>query len=1102
MKLRWSTLVLLASLSAVIFACDSKAENPKAKKSGSLTPHDLRVEYLVEPLGIDELKPRFSWKLASDVPGDVQTAYRIVVFPAPKKLNRPGGVLPPVWDSKEVEGGQSVHVEYAGEPLRPATKYEWLLKVKDHQGRESDLHTGSFSTGLFPTDNDPRPWKGNWIGVDIAETDGYRLDLDGVNWIWTTTGAEKRAMPGKASFRKTFELPHDGEPSFAVLAFTGDNAAVVSINGKEVLKSMNFKTALVTEVKALLKPGKNVVTVVANNGGANPNPAGAMGKLVVGYADGKEVQVTTDATWKAFDGEPNDVTSVDFEDSAWKNAAVLVPVGAGPWGEIRVATKKTDIPARYLRRRFHAEKSDVVRATAYVAGLGYYELYLNGQKVGDHCLDPVLHEYHARVPYVTYDVTKMVQGGEENVLGAILGNGRYYAPRRDNPTVTRDYGFPKLLCQLEIEYADGTKQLVVSDRSWKLTTDGPIRANNDYDGEIYDARKKLGVWGAADYDDSRWSAAEKVEAPRGKLRAQMMPPMRITETIRPISLNEVRPGVWIYDLGQNLVGWCRLKVEGPAGTEIRLRHAETLDPSGNGELYVANLRGAQCRDLYTTGGNGVEVYEPRFTYHGFRYVELTGFPGKPDLDTITGCVVHTDLPRVGSFECSAPIINQIHQNIFWGVRGNYLSVPTDCPQRDERQGWQGDRAAESKGEMFLFDNVTLYAKWLNDIEDSQTSNGNLSDVCPPFWPLYNSNVTWPSAFTIIPESLYLQYGDRRPIERHYDAMVRWMDHLATFIKDDLIDKDNYGDWCVPPEKPELIHSEDPARKTSKAVLATSYYIHNLDLLARYAKMLGKTADVEKFHADAKRMTDAFNKKFYDPATGKYDNGTQTSCILPLRFGLVPEGEERKVFDVLIRNIETVTDHHVGTGLIGGQWLNRVLSDRGRADLSYRFATNTDYPSWGYMVQKGATTIWELWNGDTANPAMNSGNHVMLVGDLTIWLYEYLAGIACDWEKPGFERILMKPHPVGDLTFVKCRYDSIRGPIESHWRRENGMFKWEISVPVGSTARLFVPTIDPASVRESGRTDFAKRGIHPVEFKDGRAVFDIPSGSYTFEATLK
>jgi len=384
--------------------------------------------------------------------------------------------------------------------------------------------------------------------------------------------------------------------------------------------------------------------------------------------------------------------------------------------------------------------------------------------------------------------------------------------------------------------------------------------------------------------------------------------------------------------------------------------------------------------------------------------------------------------------------------------------------------------------MFLFDNVTLYSKWLQDIEESQTPEGNLSDVCPPFWPLYGRNVTWPSAFTIVPESIYKQYGDDRPIRRHYDAMKKWLKFLENDIHDGIIEVEYYGDWCVPPERKELIHSQDPTRRTSKGILATSYYIHNLNLVGGYAKLLGKDDDAKALNEKAAMMTEAFNKKFYDAKTGKYDNGTQTSCVLPLYFGLVPESEREKVFATLMNNIEHVTNYHIGTGLIGGQWLNRVLTSFGRADIAYRFASNTDYPSWGYMVEKGATTVWELWNGDTANPAMNSGNHVMLVGDLTIWLYQNVAGIKSD---DGFRTIEMTPLLVGDLTFVNVEYDSIRGTVKSSWRKSDNTFTWNITIPVGSKAILTVPTTDLSKVTINGKLAKAN--------DDGK--IEIGSGTY-------
>jgi alpha-L-rhamnosidase len=682
-------------------------------------------------------------------------------------------------------------------------------------------------------------------------------------------------------------------------------------------------------------------------------------------------------------------------------------------------------------------------------------------------------------------------------MGVVLGNGRFYAPRAGSPMTTETYGYPKLLLQLRLEFEDGSVSEVTSDTSWKLTTAGPIVANNEYDGEDYDARKELPGWSTPGFEDSAWQPARRVSPPGGQLSAEMAEPIRVTATLKPLSVHEVTPGVFIFDLGQNMVGWCRLRVRGPAGTMVSLRHAERLQEDGT--LYMDNLRGARVTDHYTLKGTGTEVYEPRFTYHGFRFVEVTGYPGKPTVADLEGRVVNDDLPTAGTFVTSQPVLNRNYTNIVWGTRGNYRSIPTDCPQRDERQGWLGDRSAEARGETLIFDTAAFYSKWLRDIADAQKENGSISDVCPTYWPLYNDNVTWPASAVIIPGALVDHYADTALIVRHYPAMSKWIEHMTTYVKDGIIEKDNYGDWCVPPEDPKLIHSNDPKRKTSAAILATSYFIHCLDQMTSYAQLLGKPEDQERFAKAAGEMKRVFNERFYNQALGYYDNGTQTACVLPLAFDLVPESERGRVFERLVTKITEETKGHVGTGLIGGQWLNRVLTAGGRADLSYGFATNCSYPSWGYMADKGATTIWELWNGDTADPAMNSGNHVMLVGDLVIWFYENLAGIKADPQHPGFKHILMKPEPVGGLQWVNASYRSPYGKIVSEWRKAAGEFQWSISVPPNTTATVYFPTATTASVRESGRNLDRVKGVKFLRTEPGRAVYSLTSGSYKFTA---
>ena len=753
------------------------------------------------------------------------------------------------------------------------------------------------------------------------------------------------------------------------------------------------------------------------------------------------------------------------------------------------------LPAYWLRKEFTAAHK-VARATVYYSGLGLSELYVNGEKAGSEVLSPGLTDYEHRVFYLTHDVTKQVQSGR-NALGVVLGNGRFFAPRGKVPMKTGSYDTPRLLLQLELEYADGTREIVVSDPSWKCTLEGPILANNEYDGEEYDARREMPGWSVAGFKAGKWPSAEVVKAPAGRLSAPMINPIRVTGIIHPVALTQPKPGVYIYDLGQNLVGWCRLRVHGAAGTVVTLRHAERLKPDGT--LYTENLRSAQAADVYTLKGADKEAYEPRFTYHGFRYVEVAGFPGKPTLDSLDGRVVNDDLETAGEFSCSQPMINRIYQNIVWGVRGNYRSLPTDCPQRDERQGWLGDRSAECRGESYLFDINALYAKWTQDMTDSQKTNGSISDVCPPYWSLFSDNVVWPSSAVIIPGTLLDQYGDAGVVARQYPGMAKWMDHMATFITTNgLMAKDNYGDWCVPPADPKAIHSHDPSQKTAKEILATSYFYHCLKLMTRYAKRLDKPEDARRYEMLAGNLKTAFNRECYHADTGFYGNGSQTACVLPLAFDLVPEQERSRVFGHLVDKIVNESKGHVGTGLVGGQWLNRVLTEGGRPDLAFAFGTNTTYPSWGYMAENGATTIWELWNGDTANPAMNSGNHVMLVGDFVIWLYENLAGLKSAPDLPGFKQLLMKPELLPGLNQARAWHLSPYGRIESEWHRAGDRVTWQITLPPNCTATVCLPTRDPNLITEGGKTLEKVQNVTLQHLEVDQAVLEIGSGSYHFQ----
>ena len=1058
-------LILLTSLLCLVVVTANAA----------LLPVDLRCEYLTNPVGIDTAQPRLSWREVSETRGARQTAYQIFVASTKALLKQNQGDL---WDSGKVSGDQTLNVVCVGQRLISRQECFWKVRVWDEDGKSYWSEAASWSMGLLQPDD----WTAKWIGLDEKGTHARNHIFETAKWIWTPeSNPAQQASVGIRHFQHSVIVPADRKLVRASCLMTADNRFELFVNGKSAGAGNDFNHPTRLDVIRLFQTGSNQLSVTAVNEGDSPNPAGLIAIFKLEFATGEPLVVITDDHWQA-----------SMDGQIWTPAKSLGSFGIAPWEQLADNDNKR-LPARYLRKDFELSHK-VRRATVYYSGLGLSELYVNGQKVGDEVLSPGLTDYDHRVLYLTHDVTSLVRAGQ-NVVGAILGNGRYYTPRGKISTTAESYAVPKLLLQLEVDYTDGTREIVASDASWKLTTNGPILANNEYDGEEYDARREMPGWAKSGFNNSDWFNAQLVKAPTGQLSAQMINPIRVTGTLKPIALTEPRPGVFVYDLGQNMVGWCRLKVRGSVGTQVSLRHAERLKPDGT--VYIDNLRSAKATDIYTLKGGWAEIYEPRFTYHGFRYVEITGFPGKPTLSSLEGCVVNDDVATAGDFKCSQPMINRIYQNIVWGVRGNYHSIPTDCPQRDERQGWLGDRSEESRGESYLFDIAALYAKWTQDMADSQKPNGSISDVCPPYWAIFSDNVTWPSSAVIIPGTLLDQYADTGIVARQYPSMVKWIDHMSSFITNGIISKDNYGDWCVPPKDPKAIHSNDPAQKTAPEILATGYFYHCLKLMTRYAILLNQTADAQRFDQLAEQLKTAFNEKCYHPDTGYYGNGSQTACVLPLTFGLVPTAERSRVFNHLVEKITQETQGHIGTGLIGGQWLNRVLTEGGRADLAYGFATNTTYPSWGYMVQNGATTIWELWNGDTANPAMNSGNHVMLVGDLIIWLYENLAGIKSDPAQPGFKHIIMQPQLVGDLKQVKAWHLSPYGRIESKWRRMNDCFDWQITIPPNSTATLYLPAAGVDQISEGGHSLEQAQGVKLSHSDNGRTVLEIGSGTYHF-----
>ena len=766
----------------------------------------------------------------------------------------------------------------------------------------------------------------------------------------------------------------------------------------------------------------------------------------------------------------------------------------------------TRLAARYLRKEFKLKAKAVRRATAYVAGIGLHEFYVNGQRQGNRVLSPVPSDYRKTIYYNTYDITEQLKTcpsrtGETEAgvcLGIVLGNGRLFPMQQHKPYKIPVFGLPKCRINVIVEYEDGsTQRLQTDDKGWKVTADGPIRANNEYDGEEYDARLEMKGWSEVGFDDSSWRKAERTEIPTGQLRAQMTEGMSVRSCFAPNNadhtspLQPIKDNTYIVDFGQNIAGWVSLMPVGQAGDTIRIRYAEKLNPDGT--LYTENLRTARSEDIYVCNGkettsllwNQEQEWHPTFVYHGFRYVEISGMKDlRPS--QLTAMVVADEMEQTGRFECSDTILNKVMRNAFWGIIDNYKGMPVDCPQRNERQPWLGDRTVGSLGESFLFNNERLYSKWMRDICEAQRSDGCIPDVAPTFWNYFSDNVTWPAALPFSCDMLYRQYGNRQPIDDSYPYIKKWLLHLIDeYANNGIIEKDRYGDWCPPPEKLELIHSQDPDRVTDGSLLSTAYVIHTLQLLEQWG------CEPALWKPVREQMTDAFNKKFLTVKRGTslrpghvlypdsvfYGNNTATANLLPLAFGIVPDDCREDVVKQVVENICVKNKHHVSCGVIGISWLLRTLSDNGFADVAYRLATTKTYPSWGYMAEQGATTIWELWNGDKASPKMNSGNHVMLLGDLVTWCYQYLGGIRQDGQSvastfpSGYKHIILKPaFDIEDCEWANVGYNTPYGSIVSNWKKTLQHLDWHILIPCNTTADICFPDGTVKTIG-SGQYDF-------------------------------
>lgn len=758
-------------------------------------------------------------------------------------------------------------------------------------------------------------------------------------------------------------------------------------------------------------------------------------------------------------------------------------------------TGETPLPVpRYFRKTFTLDKS-ILRATLYATALGLYELRLNGSRVGDHLLAPEWTDYHKRVQYQTYDVTAQLRPGQ-NALGAMLGNGWYCGDWQFWKRTLRPINDaqPCLLVQLEIEFRDGSRTVVSTDASWRGTLDGPLRFSGIYEGETYDARMEMPGWDAAGFDDKAWTAAANVQPEAGTLVWQPSEPIRVEQEIKPVAVTEPRPGVYVFDMGQNMAGWCRLKVHEPADTLLTLKLNEVLNPDGTvymDNLHAGHMSGGDRQIIRYTCRGGEESYEPHFTYQGFRYVEISGLTHRPSPNLLTGCVFHTGFVRTGSFACSNPLINRLVSNIQWSQRANMMGIPTDCCQRDERCGYTGDMNFFIKTAVYNFDIAAFVTKWLRDVSDSQNPKGWFTDFAPWYGgPGGGPNTGWADAGIICPYVIWQTYGDTRVIRDHYASMQRYLAYLAANSENLLhIAGVQNGDWL------------NLGGGASKPVIGTAYDAYDFQLMAEMAHALGKGNDAATYQASADAIARAFAAAYIDGA-GRIKESSQTGFALAFTMGLVRPDIKQKMSDQFRNEIHRFHDH-LATGFIGTPRLLPALHLAGSDDLAYRLLLNDSYPSWLFEVKNGASTMWERWNGWTpakgfASSGMNSFNHYAF-GSVGEYLYAMVAGIQP--ASPGYREINIDPVIRQGIDWVNCSYDSIEGRIASNWKVNAGVLTMDVTIPPNTSAAIHVPASDPSSIFESGGPSLSAAGVSFLGIQQGAAVYHVGSGTYHFQVAF-
>jgi len=1069
----WLTLVILLPFSAA---------------AQGISPTHLQCEAKSNPLGLSETSPRLSWQdvaTPAGAQGQYQTAYQIQVASSPQLLAGNQGDL---WDTGQIFTNQTAQIVYAGSTLVSHQACYWHVRVWDKNSQPSAWSSAvSWTMGMLTAGE----WTAQWIGRDDAPTySPGTATFTQANWIWYPEGNPAVSAPVATRwFRKGFTVPTGVNVSRAVATMTADNSFILYVNGQTALSGAAWNVAYQTDIASLLVAGTNVLAVAVMNSGTSPNAAGLIGSFDLTFSNGQTNSFQTAADWIAANQLFTNWNQTNFAPLGWAGALVMGTYGMSPWGSF-FAQPKTYFAATQVRKDFNLSQLPA-RAILYVTGQGLVEPHLNGAKVGSDYFVPGWTDYQLRLYYRAYDVTALLQPGT-NTLGAILGDGWYRGNIRSSAGVLQNnYGTKtRLLAELHLFYAGGTNQVIASDPSWQAGF-GPILENDRFDGETYDARLEQS-WDRPGFSNASWTSVTTGAEHSPAIQACPEEPVQTNQFLAPVGITQPQPGLYVVNFGQNIAGWARLQVTNqPAGTQVIMRFGEWLNPDGT--VFQDNLLSALAMDTYICKGGGVETWEPRFTYHGFQYLEVQGLAQAPTTNTFTGVVVHSGLSEVGSFQCSNYQINRIWTNMLWTMRDNYFDVPTDCPQRSERDGWC-DGIEIMRSGMFAFQAESFFSKWCQDIMDSKArvtiaDGAQMAPVIVTGAGDSQFSPGWNDAMVFVPYWVYRTYGDTRLAQRFYTNMVSHMNYYAANSSNFIGPSGTYGDWLA------------VDGSTTLPLISTAFYAECASMMAEMAQALGKTSDAASYGLLFTNISSAFQANFVAD-DGTVGSGAEGAYALALGFNLLTPAQRTLAANRLAAAV-SAQGGHPSTGMVTTHLLLPALTGISRSDLAYQMLAQTDYPSWGNWINLGATTMWENWSVVNADGTINTGdypseslNHANF-GTCAEWFYRDILGI--DQLQSGFTKILISPQIGGGLTWAQGSYNSIRGPIASAWQWTNNLLTLNVTIPANTTAEIHVPTTNAAAITESGVPAASAPGVIYVGVSNSVAIYTVGSGNYTFSS---